>query len=422
MKTMRRLAVIGAVAALLAPGGARAQVGLTPEQACTNGVLEGTLGISGLDCVGECTHYIREGEGENRWVFSTEPRIFSIQEEGPSYGLLRAGDFLVAIDGHLITSREGGLRFANLVPGETVSVRYRRGGSIRSAAIRVGAECRRPAEPAAIVGRARPVPPARPVAAPAPPTVGIATAPRVRVVPGVGEGEVVGRALSGALATGTLLGLRPRAFLGIGFSCSMCGTQTDGETGLNIWSFSEPPEVTQVNQDGPAHEAGIRIGDLIKAVDGKDITTDEGGTAWSELEPGEAVRITLVRRNGREETVRLVPGEPRSTLAADRSAVASDAPPAVGIGVRPARPDTPPRADLPENPKVPSLLEATDPLAGVLAGPEDLPLSYSGTVEGVEVVVRGGPVSVSRIRGTQVLLIRAEGLWVRIRVPAGNRR
>jgi hypothetical protein len=58
------------------------------------------------------------------------------------------------------------------------------------------------------------------------------------------------------------------------------------------------------------------------------------------------------------------------------------------------------------------------PLAEVLAGPEDLPLSYSGIVEGVEVVVRGGPVSVSELRGARTFIIRSHGLWIRIRVPA----
>ena len=62
-----------------------------------------------------------------------------------------------------------------------------------------------------------------------------------------------------------------------------------------------------------------------------------------------------------------------------------------------------------------------EPLADV-AAPVDLPLSYSGTVAGVEVEVRGGPVAVSEMKGARILLINAEGLWIRIRVPAGTGR
>lgn len=55
-----------------------------------------------------------------------------------------------------------------------------------------------------------------------------------------------------------------------------------------------------------------------------------------------------------------------------------------------------------------------------MTGPESLPVTYSGTVAGVEVVVRGGPVAVSELRGTRTIIINSDGLWIRIRVPAGS--
>jgi membrane-associated protease RseP (regulator of RpoE activity) len=378
---------------------------------CDLGVVEGSIGISGLDCVGECTVTLREDGTEDRWVFTTEPRIFSVEEGGPSEGIFQPGDRLVAIDGILITTREGGRRYANLEPGEVVTVRYRRDGMIREAGIRVGGRCQPTPTGAVVVsGRVAP-PPLPPEPDRAEPLRGVATAPRVRVIP---ETAVEAPAppeprLAGALSSLSLLGSRPRGLLGIGFACEHCGTQTDEETGESLWFFSGPLEVTAVNKGGAAEEAGIRLGDFIKAIDGHDIATEEGGLAFSSLVPGEAVRVTLVRRNGREEDVTLVPGE-----ASGYGLARPVTPPA-----RPEEPAAPTPALGRAVPMVPDRAEVLEPGRSFLAGPEELPLSYSGTVAGVEVVVRGGPVSVSELQGARTLIINADGIWVRIRVPAG---
>lgn len=50
-------------------------------------------------------------------------------------------------------------------------------------------------------------------------------------------------------------------------------------------------------------------------------------------------------------------------------------------------------------------------------GPEGLPLSYSGTMGGVEVLVRGGPISVAEDQATRTIIINADGLWIRVRIP-----
>jgi membrane-associated protease RseP (regulator of RpoE activity) len=241
------------------------------------------------------------------------------------------------------------------------------------------------------------------------PVRGIATAPRVRVAPhAVPAVPPFEEAVSGYYSNLSLLDTRPTGRLGIGFSCEQCGTDTNEDTGESIWFFSGPLEVTQVNSGGPAEEAGIRMGDLIKAVDGHEITSEQGGVAFSRLTPGEAVRVTLIRRNGREEIVDLIPMEPTRAIVSRRAAPPPrpDQPRAVGVVTGVAVPQVPDRAEYPE-PTAP------------MSGPEDLPLSYSGTVGGVEVVVRGGPVSVSEMQGARTLFISADGIWIRIRVPAG---
>ena len=409
MRNTMRLTAVGIALTLVGTTQGSSQGVVARAQTCESGVSMGSLGISGLDCVGECSVTLGKDGREENWVFSTEPRIFSIEARGPAEDILRAGDRLVAIDGLLITSREGGRRYASLEPGETVTVRYRRDGAVQEAGIRVGSRCAYPPTPTVSAGRVAPPPPPRPVGETA---IGIATAPRVRVLPEPAVPEppaVVGS--TGILSRGVFIDPTPRGRLGIGLKCEHCGTETDEETGQSVWFFSGPIEVTQVNSGGPAEEAGIRMGDLITAIDGHDIATDTGGLAFSNLIPGEAVRVTVVRRNGRKEDVTVVPAEAEAGLLRGRVAPppepdeARPFQPSAGVAVAP--PPAPSRAVVPEP-------------AVAMAGPEELPLTYSGTVAGVEVLVRGGPVAVSELQGARTLIIQAEGMWIRVRVPAGS--
>jgi len=421
MRTTRKMLAVASGLALLLPVPGHAQGVVVRAQSCASGVLVGDLGISGLDCVGDCTLTISKGGEEQNWAFSTEPLIFSIQEPGPAEGVLEAGDYLVAIDGMLITSREGGRRYANLEIGEVVVVRYRRDGKVREGRIRVGGECRRAYDSVASTGRVPPPPP-RPATGVAPAAIAtvvtrtaIATAPRVIVTPEPAPPAApLAGLVTGVARVASLLDPTPRGRLGIGFSCSQCGTRTDDETGENIWFFSGPLEVTQVSPGGPADKAGLRMGDLIKAIDGHDLDTDAGGRAFGDLLPGQPAQFTVVKRNGSEVEVTVVPVEAEDRFLTGRlaplppPAEAIPAEPAVGVAAR-ALPAPSPRGTVPE------------PTATV-APPADLPLSYSGTVAGVEVEVRGGPVAVSELKGARILLINAEGLWIRIRVPPARLR
>lgn len=98
-------------------------------QVCPEGHPKtGDIGISHLLCVpGSCSVNLRTDRGYTH-KFSTEPKIKGLEKGGPSWGRLQNGDVLVAIDGVPITSREGGRRLANLVPGRPVELRVRRGG------------------------------------------------------------------------------------------------------------------------------------------------------------------------------------------------------------------------------------------------------------------------------------------------------
>lgn len=99
------------------------------EPKCPEGHPQtGDIGISHLLCVGgSCSVNLRTNRGYAH-DFSTEPRIQGLEKDGPAWGKLQDGDILVAVDGALITTLEGGRRLANLTPGKPVTLSIRRGG------------------------------------------------------------------------------------------------------------------------------------------------------------------------------------------------------------------------------------------------------------------------------------------------------
>lgn len=439
MKRMMTGMAWTALAALAVPAQASSQVAAASQVECAGGAARADLGISGFDCQGDCTLTLDARGRERFWSFSVEPRLTGVTPGSPADGILRAGDALVAIDGALITTAEGGRRYASLEPGQEVRVRFRRNGRLGEATLRAQAVC-------------PPAPPPTPQAVPAPPVeaqipsprpivgrlvpavpipdvlvereaVRVAVAPRVvvevpdsalrvavdaRVVVQVPDTSLVPRAqIEGQHVelTRVQVGV-PEGRLGISFSCRPpCTGTLRGD--VRIWEFSGPVEVIGVDPGGPADEAGIAMGDQITAVDGKRIDSAEGGEAFSRMSPGKPVELTVVRRSGREERLTVVPvtAETLERLELARPRV----PP-------PARPARAPTERVPE-PTRPGLDVQPPPPAP--EPPEGLTLRYAGAVAGVEVEVRGRPVTVSELRGERVILIQSEGMWIRIRVPPG---
>jgi serine protease Do len=78
--------------------------------------------------------------------------------------------------------------------------------------------------------------------------------------------------------------------------------------------------VSEPQADGPAHKAGIKAGDVIVAVDGKDVGSPrELARVIGGIQPGKSVELT-VWRNGKSEQVKLELG----TLPSDKQASADD--------------------------------------------------------------------------------------------------
>ena len=58
---------------------------LQVSQTCEEGVIVGQLGISGLNCRGECTITLNREGAEQYWSFTTEPMITVSPETGAMY-------------------------------------------------------------------------------------------------------------------------------------------------------------------------------------------------------------------------------------------------------------------------------------------------------------------------------------------------
>ncbi len=93
---------------------------------------------------------------------------------------------------------------------------------------------------------------------------------------------------------------------GLECNCNYRAGRVTGEGLVRSWRFNSEPVVLSVEPGGPA-EGAIRPGDVIAAVDGELITTDAAGWRYANVEPGEQVRLAVLRQ-GRLVQVSLVAG------------------------------------------------------------------------------------------------------------------
>jgi membrane-associated protease RseP (regulator of RpoE activity) len=284
--------VLALAALALTPGNhAAAQGRPAAAPSCAGGASAvGHLGYSGLSC--NCTHFYDETNPDaSVWRFRGEPRIEGVKRGGPAEGKLRRGDLVVAIDGALITSDEGGRRFAQLEPGLPVTLTVRRDGRDLTVEITPDATC--PPE--------APAPPRAVPAAPTPPAVGDVR-PRVAPAPPVKVRSITVPPAPPAPKLGS------RGWLGFSLTCSHCGMSY--QDSAVVWSFSEPPVVERVEPEGPAARAGLRDGDRITHIDDGEITTARAGARFGAIEPGEQV-VLRIRRDGEGARIAFTAEEPR---------------------------------------------------------------------------------------------------------------
>ncbi len=261
---------------------------LLPQTAgtrCAAGDAVGFIGISGIDC--NCTI---GSPDPDKWAFRTEPRITSLEMDSRAGSILRTGDVITHVNGHLITTREGARALATIKPGQAVVLTIRRNGEILKFALTAETACPgdahlgiyAPGGPSGSPPRA-----SAPRTTPPPPRAEYTPSPRGRVATAVAPVARVARA---------------RASFGMGLMCSgNCQIRVENGGALH---FSEPPEVYSVERGSGADKAGIRRGDLITHVNGLSITSREGGRVFGTAKPGTKLGFTI-RRDGNSRTFSL---------------------------------------------------------------------------------------------------------------------
>jgi hypothetical protein len=247
-----------------------------------------------------------------RWTFRSEPQVGAVRDGGPAEGKLREGDVITAVDGVLITTREGANRFVNVTPGTPAVLTVRRDG--REFPVRIVADAVCPDEALAPTGVPAAAP--TPAVAPAPPTP--PTLPDQESAPAPGVAPTTpetARLPKPAIPTEEAL---PRGWSGFGLTCGNCGGQPGVDGGSPAWVFGTLPTIYFIDPGSPAARAGLQIGDVLTELDGVSLLTEDGGKRFGALQPGQSVRWT-VRRGGRVRTVVVVtgtrPGEREIPLA-----------------------------------------------------------------------------------------------------------
>jgi membrane-associated protease RseP (regulator of RpoE activity) len=374
--------------------------------ACSADEIVAWMGIESMDC-SNCTVRTDPDEGglaTGEWSFRAEPVVRRVTAGGPADGVLRAGDVLVAVNGALITTAEGGRRFSTRQPGRPLTFAIRRDGRVQTVQLTPAGVCRADRRIAsAVPGGSVQVPRSElPPAAVTPPRVTYPQEPQPMRVMDPAGGQ-----------SGLLL---PSGRLGFGFSCSDCGWERGARGGEPRWFFNSPPQIYNVDPGSPADRAGLRRGDVITHVDGEDIVSESGGREFGVIRPGQTVRLTY-RRGSSVRNARLQ-ADDRDGLAAFTAAAAT-----IRRELEQLLEDRPSTAQLRR--ELEELARLLDPSSAREAPLLDVPneqrsqqsaVRYSGTVGNAEVEVRSsGSVITTILEPGKDLLIVLDGARIRIR-------
>jgi hypothetical protein len=306
------------------------------------------LGITEMECEGTFTI----DERQRLWLFQAEPKIKDIDRDGPSHGILKGGDVIVAVDGMLITTRKAGKRFANLTAGEAVEFTVRRMGRTRTVVI-VPRMVDEPEVPVKLTIHRSDANNSITVEPELTPLSELTRSIEELSRRSVEIGKMMESMDTVLLPKLPLFGefnidfnmMFPRGW--IGFGLSLDGSIINKKEGKSAeWHFDDPPTIKSVQPGSPADEAGLQVNDVLLEIDGIKLDSRKGGMRFSRMEPGQIVEWK-VQRGGKTFTV--------ETKASER-----------------------PRREHGEAPPEPPTPEAPQPLL------------YTGTLDGTEIEVRGG--------------------------------
>lgn len=263
------------------------------------------IGAHAFHCPGGSCSFerIRRGEVEARFDFASEPWLRAIDEGGPAAGILHEGDVLVAVNGFLITSARGGRELAGLPVGASARLTVRRDERLIEAQVSPRLRC----EPVMLMSgstvvrvQGRPVPLVR---------TPLGTALRAENSPLSSDPLPT---LAPLLRADALLFeatplMKRRGNLGIAFGCDDCSFSTDDDDGF-AWHSPQYLSVKAVTAGGAGDVAGLEPGDLITAVNGHDIKSDEGGLMFFRAFVGDVLELSFERDGEqRATTLRVQP-------------------------------------------------------------------------------------------------------------------
>jgi membrane-associated protease RseP (regulator of RpoE activity) len=361
--------------------------------------------------------------------------------------VLRAGDIIVSVDGHLITTAEGGRRLARPEPGEAVELVVRREGRVMQLRLSPETVCadraRTTAMPTVVAspagaivarggrggaratttvttGAGRPTVQARGGRGAAQVASGSSTV--ASSTPQAGRGGGRGGA-SGAVAAQEAL---PGAWFGFGISCTSCGWERPSPAEPVRWSFEQPPQILSVEAGSPAARAGLRRGDVLTHIDGVALTTPEGGRRFGAVRPGETVRLTYTR-DGTTNTVEIAAERrpsPSAALAELRREITAGRDSLSRLYELRERTATAQRARDATATYERDLIERLRSSAARAAAPEGRTevLRYAGSVGDTDVEVRGNGSVITTIleHGRDIIIVTGDA-QIRVRVRDARR-
>jgi PDZ domain-containing protein len=109
----------------------------------------------------------------------------------------------------------------------------------------------------------------------------------------------------------------PRGWFGFGFTCDECIARRAVRDSAPVWTFTSLPRVYSVDLGSPAARAGLQRGDVLARIDGVSILSPDGGRRFGRIQPGQSVRLTVVRDGAPRELVAQAIERPerRATMA-----------------------------------------------------------------------------------------------------------
>ncbi len=292
------IAVLFAIIAFLAGAPARGQATTEPPR---NREIVGHLGITAIEC--DCTFDGRNPSARD-FRFRSNLVVLGVAPAGPSAGRIFADDTIFEVDGVPLRSRTGGMTFANIRPGQRVTLGVRRGGrTLRVAVTAAGINANDPSGLGQYMPRAPesddpdygPPTPRSVPSAPVPPIPGTPRAPVARTPrPDLPSVPTAPTAESPPVPPSPA---SPDGWFGFSIRCNECGWSRSGGESSPRWESTTPPQIGIVAPGGPADIAGLRTGDRITHIDGASILAPEGARRFGAVKPGQRIRLT-VTRNG----------------------------------------------------------------------------------------------------------------------------